>query len=93
MTDVPLPIRQPEPIETLRLPRRLYALVIAAIMVAAVSATASILGSLATRDSNIIEQEDLLRNREYLRATCENTRAITERFISQSPAPCPTDFP
>lgn len=84
-----VPIQQPPPLETLRLPRHLYVLVVLAIMVGAAAATASVIGALVARDSNVTQQQDRQRDRDLLRSTCENTRAVTERFTTASPAPCP----
>lgn len=82
----PLPIQPgPRPGEA-PLPKAL----IAVLVVCASFGAAGLVASVVAAKSSIAQQDDVLRNREYLQSTCENTRAVTEAFTTASPAPCPT---
>lgn len=88
-----MPIQPPAPLDTLRVPRRIYVLLVLGITLGAAATTASVLNTRATYDGNVANQQDVLLNQRILNATCENTRAVTEQFASKSPAPCPTVEP
>ncbi len=85
----PLPIVSPGRVEEMRLPKRLIAGMVLAAMFGASATVASIITAKTVVEGGATHQEDVEKNREYLQATCENTRAITEQFASAPASPCP----
>ena len=91
-SSAPLPIVDDARLDSYRTPRGTLALLVAGVLFSFGGALAGVYAARAA-STGVATREDVERNRDYLRSTCENTRAITAQFATASPAPCPTDTP